>query len=318
MNIRSEIETSESNDDISVIPVQDEVLREQTEMEVHQMKIRMSRFRMRHLFYIHLVIFITTGLFTGLIIYLIENNSSLKNRQMVVTYISAWFVSCTCAYGCGLTTLDFAKLSKVSQIILLVLTLISGIMISTLPAIIIKAYTHKHIEGITVDNDHGKEIRNSANRQQDSTARITNQSLSSALEKKLGLLPTTEQIRYWAYIIIIILILVICASIYLSYFVIIGAWLNTQYSKNKLMEGNSTVNPWYASIIIVITGFNQNGLTPFSDGMARFVDDVFMNIFVMLVRYSQIKNSDSGRSLIREFDSYCICESQKKNVYKRK
>jgi Trk-type K+ transport system membrane component len=230
---------------------------------------------------------------------------------MVVTYISAWFVSCTCAYGCGLTTLDFAKLSKVSQIILLVLTLISGIMISTLPAIIIKAYTHKHIEGITVDNDHGKEIRNSANRQQDSTARITNQRLSSALEKKLGLLPTTEQIRYWAYIIIIILILVICASIYLSYFVIIGAWLNTQYSKNKLMEGNSTVNPWYASIIIVITGFNQNGLTPFSDGMARFVDDVYMNIFVMLVRYSQIKNSNSGRSLVREFDSYCICESQK-------
>jgi hypothetical protein len=123
MNIRSEIEVSESNDDISVIPVQDEVLREQTEMEVHQMKMRMSRFRMRHLFYIHLVIFIATGLFTGLIIYLIENNSSLKNRQMVVTYISAWFVSCTCAYGCGLTTLYFAKLSKASQIILLVLTL---------------------------------------------------------------------------------------------------------------------------------------------------------------------------------------------------
>jgi Trk-type K+ transport system membrane component len=225
------------------------------------------------------------GLLGGLMIYLIENYSKLKNQQIEVSYINAWFVSCTCIYGCGLTTLDFAKLSKASQILLLVLTAIFGLTVSTIPALAIKAYTHKHIEGITVDNDHGKEVRNSEDNHQSSTSSITSPCWPPELERKLSLLPTPHQIRYWAYIIVIILILVTVVSMYLCFFVILGAWLDARYSGNKLAEGNTTINPWYASIIIVITGFNQNGLTPFSDGMARFVKDVYINIFVMTVFY---------------------------------
>jgi len=286
MEIRSEIEASESDDDISVMSVQEEASGEQLQEKTHQIKALIYRFRMRHFFYIHLAVFIASGLFAGLIIYLIENYSTLKNQQISVSYINAWFVSCTCAYGCGLTTFDFAKLSKASQIILLVLTVFSGITISTLPALGIKAYTHKHIEGMTVDDDHGKEVRTSENSQQDSTPRVP-----STLEEKLALLPTPQQIRYWAYMTIILLILATCAFLYLFYFIVLGAWLQIRYPGNALAQGNSTVDPWYASLIIIITGFNQNGLVPFSDGMARFVGDAYMNIFVILVGSLEICSS---------------------------
>jgi Trk-type K+ transport system membrane component len=238
---------------------------------------------MRHYFYFHLVVFIIAGLLAGLTIYLIENYSKLKNQQMEVSYINAWFVACTCMYGCGLTTLDFAKLSKASQIILLVLTIIFGVTVGTLPLLIIKAHTHKHIKGITVDTDHGKEVENSEDDCQGSVSSVTNRCLPFELERKIALLPTPQQIRYWAYVVIIILVSTACASAYLCYFIILGAWLDARYSENDLKEGNVTISPWYTSIVIVITGFNQNGLTPFSDSMARFVTDVYMNIFVIMV-----------------------------------
>ncbi|CAF5101937.1 unnamed protein product, partial [Rotaria sp. Silwood1] len=53
----------------------------------------------------------------------------------------------------------------------------------TLPALAIKAYTHKHVEGITVDNDHGKDVRNSEVNHKNSTIDITNRRLSAELEK---------------------------------------------------------------------------------------------------------------------------------------
>jgi hypothetical protein len=202
---------------------------------------------------------------------------------MEVSYINSWFTACTCIYGCGLTTLDFAKFSQTSQIILLILTVFFGTTMSTLPALVIKAYTHKHIEGITVDNDHGEEVRNSEDNRQSATSSITNRCLPTELERKIALLPTYQQIRYWAYIVIIILLVFTCFSMYLCYFVIIGVWLDARYSKNELTQGNTTISPWYTSIVIVITGFNQNGLAPFSDELARFVNDVYMNIFVMMV-----------------------------------
>jgi len=276
MDVRSEIEVNDLEDDSSSMPAENEISKEEEEEGM----CRKYRFRMRHVFYIHLFTFIIIGLLGGLIIYLIENDSNLKNREIVVSYVNAWFVTCTCICGCGLTTLDFALLSKTSQIILLILTVVFGITISTIPALIIKAYTHKYIKGMTVDNDHGKKVENSEDIHHNSSSSITNQ---SELKRKLDLLPTPEQIRYWSYLTIIIFVLVTCVLIYLSYFLIIGAWLNARYSQSELIEGNRTISPWYTSIVIVITGFNQNGLTPFSNSIVRFVNDVYMNIFVMMV-----------------------------------
>ncbi len=283
MDIRFETEVNELADASSITSGQKETTNAQATTGVQKDKHPTYRFRMRHVFYIQLVIFIAIGLIAGLIIYLIENYSRLKTRDMEVSYINAWFISCTCICGCGLTTMNFAKLSKASQLFLLVLTVFFGTTMGTLPILLIKAFTHKHTEGMTVDNDHGKETENSEETDRSSSSSTANPSLAPDLVRKIALLPSPQQIRYWAYVTIIVSISVTCFTAYLCYFIILGAWLDVRYSKNELEEGNMTISPWYTSIIIVITGFNQNGLTPFSDGMVRFVNDVYMNIFVIMV-----------------------------------
>ena len=277
MEEQSEIEVRNLDDEFAVTYDSNQ------NREVQPVKSRSHRFRMRHFFYIHLIVFIISTLFGGLTIFLIENDSAPKNRQMKVSFIDAWFVTCTCICGCGLTTLNFAKLSRVSQMLLLILTFFFGITISTLPALIIKAKAYQSVEKVTNDNNDEEEVQNIENRSEEISSQRTSLNLPSDLESKFALLPTAEQIRFRAYLTIFGTILLTCAVIYIGYFIIIGAWLYARYSGGGLNEGNTTINPWYTSIIIVVTGFNQNGLTPFSDGMARFVNDVYMNIFVMMV-----------------------------------
>ncbi|CAF0972068.1 unnamed protein product [Rotaria sordida] len=240
------------------------------------------RWRMTYYFYIHVAFFIISGLLSGLIIWFIENHSSLRNVQMKVAYIDAWFVSSTCVYSCGLTTLDFAKLSHPSQAILMLFTFISGVTISTLPALAIKAYTHKRVEGITVDDDHG-DLEDEINDELPTVNTQRGRNLPEHIRNRLATLPTTAQLRYRAYITCIILILSTCFTIYTIGIIAIGSWLSVHYTSDQLLQGNSSVNPWYASFIITLTGFNQNGLSPFSDGLARFVHDVYLNVFVMMV-----------------------------------
>jgi hypothetical protein len=238
--------------------------------------------RMTHYFYIHISLFIVNGLFCGLIVYLIENYSSSRNLQIEVAYVDAWFVSSSCVYNCGLTSLDFAKLSHASQVILMVFTFISGITISTLPALVVKAYTHKNVEGITVDDDHGDLEDDDADELPTFNAR-RRRNLPQHIRDKIAALPTAAQLRYRAYITCIALILGTCFTIYSIIFVGIGGWLSTQYTSDQLLQGNYSINPWYISFIVTVTGFNQNGLTPFSDGFARFIYDAYLNLFVMAV-----------------------------------
>jgi Trk-type K+ transport system membrane component len=63
---------------------------------------------------------------------------------MSISYVDAWFTAASCVYSCGLTTLDFARLSIHSQTLLMILTILGGITVSTLPALIIKARTHEY------------------------------------------------------------------------------------------------------------------------------------------------------------------------------
>jgi Trk-type K+ transport system membrane component len=238
---------------------------------------------MTHYFYIHISLFIVNGFLCGLIVYLIENYSSLRNTQIEVAYVDAWFVASSCVYNCGLTTLDFAKLSHTSQIILMVFTFISGITISTLPALVIKARTHKKVEGITVDDDHGDLEEDEPTDELPTINIRRRQNLPEDVRNKLASLPTAAQLRYRAYITCIVLILGTCFTIYSITYVAIGSWLTTQYTSEQLLQGNSSLSPWYISFIVTVTGFNQNGLTPFSDGFARFVYDVYLNLFVMMV-----------------------------------
>jgi hypothetical protein len=240
--------------------------------------------KMTHYFYVHISIFIINGFLCGLIIWLIENYSSVRNVQIEVAYVDAWFVASSCVYNCGLTTLDFAKLSQASQITLMVVTFLSGITISTLPALVVKAHTHKNVQGITVDDDHG-DLEDDDEDELPTVNIRRRRNLPQHIRDKLASLPTAAQLRYRAYITCIALILGTCFTVYTIAFISIGSWLTTQYTSEQLLQGNSSIHPFYISFIVTITGFNQNGLTPFSDGFSRFVYDVYLNLFVMLVNH---------------------------------
>ena len=76
------------------------------------------RWRMRHYFYIHLLVFFCNTLICGAIVWAIENYR--------VPYIDCWFISATCVFTCGLQTYDFALYNRSSQSVLLFFTSISG------------------------------------------------------------------------------------------------------------------------------------------------------------------------------------------------
>ncbi|CAM4987762.1 unnamed protein product [Rotaria socialis] len=240
------------------------------------------QWKMSHYLYIHVCFFVLNGLFGGLVVWLIENHSSSRNVEMTVHYIDAWFVSSSCVYSCGLTTIDFAKLSRASQVILMGFTFISGVTISTLPALLVKARTHKRVEGITVDDDH-YDVEESNNDELPTFNTRRERNLPEDARNRLATLPTVSQLRYRAYITCIFLILGTCFTVYTIIFIAIGSWITAKYTPDQLLQGNSTVNPWYISFIVTLTGFNQNGLTPFSDGFARFIHDVYLNLFAMII-----------------------------------
>jgi len=76
------------------------------------------QWRMRHYFYIHLSVFFINSLLCGVIVWRIEDQQ--------IPFVDCWFISATCVFTCGLETYEFAAFSLPSQILLLILTLISG------------------------------------------------------------------------------------------------------------------------------------------------------------------------------------------------
>ncbi|CAF0932776.1 unnamed protein product [Didymodactylos carnosus] len=214
------------------------------------------RWRMSHYFYIHLAIFICNTFTCGLIVWLIENRT--------VSYMDAWFLSSTCVFTCGLTTYDFAILRKESQIVLLMFTWISGITVSTIPAIIIKIYIAKReIRSRTNTATAAQKQQREPEREDDlPVKKFLSKHLNSALEAKIKSLPNADEIRITAYIILIVLILSICFTIYLITFISIGLYFKYKCSPEKLLQKNVTLNPFYASFVLTLTGFNQNGLSP--------------------------------------------------------
>ncbi|UJR27575.1 hypothetical protein I4U23_008856 [Adineta vaga] len=232
------------------------------------------RWRMRHYFYIHVFIFIFAGLLGGLGVFVIENYIE-SNPFMYVTYMDSWFIAASCICSCGLTTLDFARLSTQSQILLMILTICGGITVSTLPALMIKAQTHKHASGPQVDNDHlAFSIRQNSEK---------NTEYSLEAQMKIARLPHAEKLRYCAYVYCLLLIPITCLTIYLCAFLSIGSWIQKNYRLSQLRQDGRSINPWYASLIITITGFNQNGLAPWSDSLSRFVHDTMLNIIIIML-----------------------------------
>ncbi|CAF4159988.1 unnamed protein product, partial [Adineta steineri] len=228
--------------------------------------------QMRHYFYIHLSVFFCNTLICGAIVWKIE--------EYQIPYVDCWFISATCVFTCGLQTVAYADFSQPSQILLLIFTMISGITVSTIPAVLIKIYRAKR------DKNNNDEI-SSLSPTNDNNALpirqfLRRETLDPTLDEQLRSLPNSQHLRVTAYIILIVIILSTCFMIYLISFLPMGFWLKYQYDPIDLLQANQTMNPFYASLILTITSFNQNGLSPWDNGMTLFVTDIFMNIFIML------------------------------------
>ncbi|CAF0939734.1 unnamed protein product [Rotaria sordida] len=227
--------------------------------------------RMRHYFYLHLLVFFCNTLICGVIVWSIE--------KYKVPYIDCWFLSATCVFTCGLQTYDFASLSRSSQSILLFYTWISGITVSTIPAIFIKLYRVKN----EIISSEESRTRTNDNDILPIQRFVPNQSIDSDLHERIRLLPSPHNLRVTAYILMIVLILSTCFVIYLTSFIAMGIWLKYHYESKDLLQSNETMNPFYVAIVITITGFNQNGLSPWTNGIGLFVNDIFMNIFIIII-----------------------------------
>lgn len=139
-----------------------------------------------------------------------------------------------------------------------------GITVSTIPAICIKIYRAKR------DIDNSEEISSSLPLVEHNTLPIRQfvrqTSPDPILNEHLQSLPNPQDLRIKSYIILIILILSTCFIIYFFSFLAMGLWLKYYYSSEYLFEKtNKTINPFYASLVISITGFNQNGLSVWYD-----------------------------------------------------
>ncbi|CAF4057423.1 unnamed protein product [Adineta steineri] len=225
--------------------------------------------QMRHYFYIHLSVFFCNTLICGAIVWKIE--------EYQIPYVDCWFISATCVFTCGLQTVAYADFSQPSQILLLIFTMISG---NTIPAVLIKIYRAKR------DKNNNDEI-SSLSPTNDNNALpirqfLRRETLDPILDEQLRSLPNSQHLRVTAYIMLIVIILSTCFIIYLISFLAMGFWLKYQYDPIDLLQANQTMNPFYASLILTITSFNQNGLSPWDNGMTLFVTDIFMNIFIML------------------------------------
>ncbi|CAF4277219.1 unnamed protein product, partial [Adineta steineri] len=222
---------------------------------------------------IHLSVFFCNTLICGAIVWKIE--------EYQIPYVDCWFISATCVFICGLQTVAYADFSQPSQIFLLIFTMISGITVSTIPAVLIKIYRAKR------DKNNNEEITSSSPPTNDNNELVIRQflrreTLDPTLDEQLRSLPNSQHLRVTAYIMLIVIILSTCFMIYLISFLAMGFWLKYHYDPKDLLQANETMNPFYASLILTITSFNQNGLSPWDNGMTLFVTDIFMNIFIML------------------------------------
>ena len=86
--------------------------------------------------------------------------------------------------------------------------------------------------------------------------------MDSDIFQRMYSLPSPKRLRIVAYILMIVLILSTCFIIYVTSFLAMGIWLTYRYDPKDLEQRNQTIHPFYAAVVISITGFNQNGLSP--------------------------------------------------------
>ena len=224
---------------------------------------------MRHYFYIHLCVFWCNAMLCGAIVWLIEDER--------VPYIDCWFISChLCIYlwianirlwivQTGISNRHAPPHTGFRQVKSNACRCVAqhdfrlGITVSTIPAVLIKLYRAKR------EVSSSEETSSTSSSDIESVGLPVRQflpldALDPILRERLQSLPSPQHLRVRAYVILIAVILTTCCTIYLCSFIAVGLWLNAYYDLHDFSATNTTVNPFYASLVIAVTSFNQNGL----------------------------------------------------------
>jgi hypothetical protein len=135
-----------------------------------------------------------------------------------------------------------------------------GITVSTIPAVLIKLYRAKR------EINRSEETSSSSSSSDIESVGLPLRqflhldALDPILRKQLRSLPSPQHLRVRAYVILIAVILTTCCTIYVCSFIAVGLWLNAYYDLYDFSTTNTTISPFYASVVIAVTSFNQNGL----------------------------------------------------------
>jgi len=216
----------------------------------------------------HLASFLVIGLIAGTIIFLSELNSTIID----LAYIDAIFTSYSALCITGLLTIDFSKLNLFSQIVGYCCLVMGGITISPLMGLLIKI-----IQSYQRMNFARKWA-------------VTHNYFASSREQRRGIFIRIKQlmglskipVTDYEFLSLVTLLLVVCnllVWLVVPIILILGIYLQVRYHRDGL-SGN---NPWWVSLFVSCSAFNNAGITLFSDNLVRFKSDAFFLLLIVLL-----------------------------------
>jgi Trk-type K+ transport system membrane component len=245
---------------------------------------RKFNWRQRYYFYIHIVYIIFGGLFSGILLYLIELNHSK------VRFVDAMFTTYSSITLTGLSSFDITKFRTVSLVLVLIIIWLGGFTVTTLPALWIKMIiarknvkkqmkriyetpasntSNTTIADVTNTNDSNVDpvVKLRRNSTIDIRAKDTEDILISSIE-----LASLK----WLFVLIVTTSLIL----HVIGFVTIG--LGLQFSK----ANDNGVNAWWSAFFLTVSGFNNCGFALYPDNLVRYSANWPLNIgmiFIMLL-----------------------------------
>lgn len=262
------------------------------------------RWRQHYYFYIHIFLIIFGSLSFAFLLYVIEHKEGGSN----IPYIDALFSCVSMICGVGLLTFDHTLLTFKGQLLLLTICAIGGICITTIPALLILMFqAHKRMmesrakvkrKEMEVTNqlfinqvllaEELEEQRKAQKRAEDDRMSRLAMRLNSMMEdvvlkkkKKTDVVPHTDVEYYalvWLVFFIVTTVLVINSVAALIQLLVLRFAYDSAYLEGK--------DPLWISLFQTITGFNNCGLTVFSDNLMRFQTDYTICTVLMIVLMS--------------------------------
>ncbi|KAL0489516.1 low-affinity potassium transport protein [Acrasis kona] len=169
-----------------------------------------------------------------------------------ISFLDSLFLSSSSVCITGLYTVPFQYINITSQVFILLLTIVGGLPITTLPLQICKMV--KHYKSWKVRK------RNKGNPE---TASETYNCL--------------DEIAFKSMLLILVVVVMTTFFTIISFLIAVGIYLQANYNNKSQLNG---LSPWWFSLFLSIAGYNNVGYSFYS---GPFTIDVYMNIAIILI-----------------------------------